>query len=200
MTFSHVLDTCILDVWKYDCHVLYSTPTLDLLWLFQSKPEWYKRIIYANYPESKCKPRRLWCQSASGCGCRVLYSGQLPGYYGSIVARMLLSFCMINLQGVVMRHTGISIFSKKNWSLPKIRLNVQFGRIEKMSVSKNSLQNALKWHLQNDRHFVQPSIWRTPSSKSCIMYSLTACACYSSSGGPHASGQIWPQWRCPNVY
>ena len=35
-------------------------------------------------------------------------------------------------------------------------------------------------------------VGRPPSSESCIMYSLTACACYSSSGGPHASGQIWP--------
>ena len=33
---------------------------------------------------------------------------------------------------------------------------------------------------------------RTPSSESCIIYSATACECYSSSGGPHASGQIWP--------
>ena len=36
------------------------------------------------------------------------------------------------------------------------------------------------------------AVGRHPSSESCIMYSLTACACYSSSGSPHASGQIWP--------
>ena len=47
---------------------------------------------------------------------------------------------------------------------------------------------------------VVAAVGRTPSSESCIMYSLTACACYSSSGGPHASGQIWPQWRSPNVH
>ena len=31
-----------------------------------------------------------------------------------------------------------------------------------------------------------------PSTESCIVYSLTACAWSSSSSGPHASGQIWP--------
>ena len=36
------------------------------------------------------------------------------------------------------------------------------------------------------------AVGRPPSSESCIMYSLIACACYSSSGGPHASGLIWP--------
>ena len=39
---------------------------------------------------------------------------------------------------------------------------------------------------------VMAAVGRTPSSESCIMYFLIACACYSSSGGPHASGQIWP--------
>ena len=34
------------------------------------------------------------------------------------------------------------------------------------------------------------AVGRTPSSESCIMYSLTACACYSSSGGLHASDQM----------
>ena len=30
------------------------------------------------------------------------------------------------------------------------------------------------------------AVGRIPSSESCIMYSLTVCACSSSSGGPHA--------------
>ena len=34
--------------------------------------------------------------------------------------------------------------------------------------------------------------WCTPSTESGIMYSFTASACSSSSGGPHASGQVWP--------
>ena len=33
---------------------------------------------------------------------------------------------------------------------------------------------------------------RTPSTESCVMYPIIACACCSPLGGPHASSQIWP--------